>query len=359
MEDLYQKVKSQISFEEFRKRVQEKIEYTGGLCDERTAAMMVVYDLLYNSIIPIDAINERSGRVTTIGRVIQTGEVRSFSRENGSEGRVVRIVLGDKTGYITAVLWNDYADLVKTGEISLGDVVKVSGTVREGVDGPEISVTSLEKLDRIIELKEHKISEISEKTSHVNLVARILKKGPLRRFLRSDGSEGKVLSAILGDESGKIRAVFWDENAVEADRLKEGDVINIVNASPKINGDELELHVSSLSYFMKSDRNILSEELFIPISEIIPDERVSIRGFITGIGRVREFVRADGSMGRSVDIHVSDDTGRIRVILWDEHVELLERMDIGDEIEIVDALARLNDRGEIELSAGRRTLVII
>ncbi|MBC7110074.1 MAG: hypothetical protein H5T46_03565 [Archaeoglobi archaeon] len=359
MEDLYQKVKSQISFEEFKRRVQEKIEYTGGLCDERTAAMMVVYDLLYNSITPIDAINERSGRVTVVGRVIQTGEVKSFSRENGSEGRVVRIVLGDKTGYITAVLWNDYADLVKVGELSLGDVVKISGTVREGIDGLEISVNSLEKLDRIIELKEHKINEISEELSHVNLLAKVLKKSPLRTFIRSDGSEGKVLSAILGDETGKIRAVFWDDNAVEADKLKEGEVINIVNASPRVNGDELELHVSSLSYFMISDRKIFSEELFTPISDIVPDERVSIRGFITGLGRIREFVRADGSMGRSVDIHVSDESGRVKVVLWDEHVELFERMDVGDEIEIVDALARINDRGEIELIAGRRTQVIL
>jgi|Deesub1362B_J571_1020462.scaffolds.fasta_scaffold00127_28 replication factor A1 len=359
MEDLYQKVSSQISFEEFKRRVREKIEYTGGLCDERTAAMMVIYDLLYNSVTPVEAISEKSGRVCTIGRVVQTGEVRNFSRENGGEGRVVRIVFGDKTGYITAVLWNDLADLVKVGEIKLGDVIKVVGVVREGYDGLEISVSEIEKLDRIVEIKEHKISEIDEETTHVNLTARILKKDNLRNFKRSDGSEGKVLSMILGDETGKIRAVFWDENAEEADKLKEGDVVNIVNAHPRRNGGILELHVSSLSYFTKSDKKIVSENLFTPIEEVIPDTTVSIKGFVSGMGRVREFVRADGSMGRVVNIYVSDETGRVRVSLWNDHVDLLEKMDIGTPIEIINGIAKMNDNGELEIVANWRSQVII
>jgi len=359
MEDLYQKVSSQITFEEFRKRVQEKIEYTGGLCDERTAAMMVVYELLYNSITPIEAISERTGRVTTVGRVVQITEPRSFLQRNGSEGRVARIVFGDKTGYITAVLWNDLADLVKVGEIKLGDVVKVSGIVRSGVDGPEISVSEIEKLDRIVEIKEDKISEIKEDTAHVNLVAKILRKSLLRTFRRSDGSEGKVLSMILGDETGKIRAVFWDENAEEAEKLEEGEVINIVNASPKRNGEDLELHISSLSYFTRSDRKIVSEDLFTPIEKIVPNTRVSIKGFVSGMGRIREFMRSDGSMGKVVDIYVSDETGRIKVILWNEHAELLEKIDLGSPIEIIDAAAKLNEIGEIELSVGRRSQVVL
>ncbi|MDI6640515.1 MAG: hypothetical protein QMD78_06805 [Methanocellales archaeon] len=48
MDDLlqiYERLQSRITLDEFKEKVQEKIDLMGGLCDEKTAAKLVAHDL--------------------------------------------------------------------------------------------------------------------------------------------------------------------------------------------------------------------------------------------------------------------------------------------------------------------------
>jgi replication factor A1 len=83
----------------------------------------------------------------------------------------------------------------------------------------------------------------------------------------------------------------------------------------------------------------------------------SVAGFVTGLGEVREFQRDDGKAGRVANIYISDDTGRIKVALWGDHVDLLQGLDLGWRAEILDAQAKSGWNDELELSCGWRTRI--
>jgi len=85
-----------------------------------------------------------------------------------------------------------------------------------------------------------KINEISG-ARKANLIGKIIKIFPVREF-KKENREGKVANFTIADETGNLRIVLWDTNhiaLIENQRIKEGDVIEITNAS--VRNDELHL----------------------------------------------------------------------------------------------------------------------
>ena len=78
---------------------------------------------------------------------------------------------------------------------------------------------------------------------------------------------------------------------------------------------------------------------------------------MTGLGEGEGFRRDDGKAGRVANIYISDDTGRIRVALWGDHVDLLQGLDLGWRAEIIDAQAKSGWNDELEISCGWRTRI--
>jgi len=78
---------------------------------------------------------------------------------------------------------------------------------------------------------------------------------------------------------------------------------------------------------------------------------------VTGIGEVREFRGDDGKRGCVANIHISDETGRVKVALWGEHVRLLQGLDLGHRAELIDCMAKSGWNDELELSCGWRTRI--
>jgi replication factor A1 len=52
------------------------------------------------------------------------------------------------------------------------------------------------------------------------------------------------------------------------------------------------------------------------------------------------FKMPDGTKSKVSNIYISDGTGRIKVALRDEHAELVNEVDTGSEIRIIDAFAK-------------------
>jgi len=68
--------------------------------------------------------------VDLVGQVLDTDSIRTFDRDDGSEGRVANLTVGDETGRVRVTLWDDKADLAE--EFEAGEVVEVGdGYVRE------------------------------------------------------------------------------------------------------------------------------------------------------------------------------------------------------------------------------------
>lgn len=85
------------------------------------------------------------------------------------------------------------------------------------------------------------------------------------------------------------------------------------------------------------DLGINPEEKFVKVSEIEEDmDRVSFTAKVVDASETNTFDRDDGSVGRVVNLSLADDTGKVRVVLWDEDADLVKLGEIeeGDVLKI-------------------------
>ena len=118
-----------MSEEEVKSKIARKREDLGNLISEEGAAYLVAKELGVDLIKPrvyrlkIGNVIGGMRNVNLLGRVVKIDEVREFKRRDGSKGRVASIYLGDDTGVIRLVLWNEETELIK--ELKNGDAIAI------------------------------------------------------------------------------------------------------------------------------------------------------------------------------------------------------------------------------------------
>ena len=367
--EIYEKLGGVVSKDEFVKKVSEKVEQMSGLCDEKTAAMLVAHDLgvtdTGREVTKISAINADSDNVNFIAKVMSVFDVREFSRNDGTVGKVGNITVADETGSIRVTLWDDKADLIKNGNIAIGQNMQISGYVKDGYTGVEVNIGKngvLTETDEEVDatMNSQKIADVKDGMGDINLCGRVVDISDVRTFSKKDGGEGRVCNITIGDETGKIRVTLWDDKTDLTKEISFDDSIEIVNGYARENNfnQQVEIQVGNRSVIKKTDTAVEYKETFTPIADIVPGESYSIEGAVSGLGELREFTRDDGTLNMVSNIYVSDDTGRIRVALWGDHALLVDELDIETPIEIIDAYSK-SGYEDIELSAGNRTRVTI
>lgn len=369
--EVYEKLGGVISKDDFTRKVEEKVEQMSGLCDTKTAAMLVAHDLGVSDtgesqLQKISDITPDSGNVKFIAKVMTVFPAKEFNRNDGTIGRVANVVVADETGSIRVTLWDDRADLIKSGDVKVGQNCQIAGYVKDGYSGTEVNIgnngvfcESDENVEARIDSKQ--IKDIQNGMGDINIRARVLDISDTRTFNKRDGGTGKVANILIGDETGKIRVTLWDEVADLTNELEVDDSVEIVNGYAKENNfnQQVEMQVGNRSVIKKIEEEVVFKESFTPISDIIPGEPYSIAGQVSGLGEIREFNRDDGTVNMVSNIYVSDDTGRIRIALWGDHALLVDQLDIDMNIEIMDAFSKSGFNDEIELSAGNRTRINI
>lgn len=365
IEDIFKKLEGRLTPDEFRLKVEKKFLEMNGLCDSRTAAMLVASELGLNETSKIGDMTAEKGNVVFIAKVTSVGDIKEFSRDNDTMGRVVNLNLADETGSIRAALWDEAADLVKIGDIKMGQTVKVKGYIKQGQRGLEVNVGRGGNVEHVekevpVNIKPHKINEIKTGMNGLNVVGKVLDIGKVRTFARKDGKTGKVANITIGDDTGKIRVTLWDAKA-ESPGINAGDTVEIMNAYARENtfSNSTELQLGSGGGIARSSATINYSEPLTPIADIGINSAYSVSGHVSGIDDIREFDRPDGTKSKVSNIYISDNTGRIKVALWGEHAELVNELDIGSEIRIVDAYAKSGRNEEVELGAGARTNIQI
>jgi replication factor A1 len=363
IEEVFKKLEGKLTPDEFRSKVEKKFTEMNGLCDPKTAAMLVASELGANETVKIRDMTADKGNVVFIAKVTSVGDIREFSRDNDTMGRVVNLNLADDTGSIRAALWDENCDLVKIGDIKMGQTLKVKGYIKQGQRGIEVNIGKGGGIEHVeqevkVNIKPHKINEIKAGMNGLNVLGKILDIGKVRTFARKDGTTGKVTNITIGDETGKIRVTLWDAKA-ESPGVNAGDIVEIMNAYARENtfSNSTELQLGSGGGIAKSSSVVNYSEPITPISDIGINSAYSVSGHVSGIDEIREFDRPDGTKSKVSNIYISDNTGRIKVALWGEHAELVNELDIGSEIRIVDAYAKSGRNEEVELSAGARTSI--
>lgn len=91
---------------------------------------------------------------------------------------------------------------------------------------------------------------------------------------------------------------------------------------------------------------------------VVGMRNVSFIGRVFNITPIVNFERVDGSVGKVVNIFVGDNTGFVRVPLWDDQVKIIEEKElkIGDTIQITNGIAKEGLYG-IEVSIGKYGLI--
>lgn len=86
-----------------------------------------------------------------------------------------------------------------------------------------------------------KIKEIYSGMRRISTVGKVLRKFDVREFSKNE-RKGKVCSLLVGDETGTIRVVFWNDQVDTISNLNENDIIIVKNASVKDNNGSTEIH---------------------------------------------------------------------------------------------------------------------
>lgn len=338
-----------LSREEFDRRVEEVMERSGDLLDEPTAAMMVVRDL-GRTHVKIRDLGSGSSLSCFFGKVISATSPHEFRRNDGTTGQVADILLGDETGQVRAVLWDEKAQAA--GEVEVGEVLEVIARPSPKGKG-EVSAMAFRKASCEISCAMAPDRRFLPPEQVAEMEARILEIGKVRTFARRDGSEGRMLEAVIGNPGETSRLVCWEPELLAG--IQAGTSVRILGATraPGNEGDEYSLDE-------KGEVIPLGRDIGVPLSGIgkVPESGfTSVKGVVRSAGRTRSFTTRRGQPSQVRNLTVSDGSGEMRVVLWGEKaaVDIAD----GDELSLYRVQVRRGRDGCLELHAGRGSAVVL
>jgi replication factor A1 len=88
-----------------------------------------------------------------------------------------------------------------------------------------------------------KASDVRPEMRRIDIELKVVEVEEPRTYIRRDGREGRVTTAIAEDDTGKIKISLWD---ADIDRVKVGDKIKIINGYARLFRNEV--HVSAGIY---------------------------------------------------------------------------------------------------------------
>lgn len=336
---------------------------------------------------PIGDLSEQKD-VSIIGIVARLQDIKTFIRKTDqNEGKLRNFDVRDSTGDIRVTVWGDDTNL----PINKGDIIKIiGGDVRYDeytqsqysmntnfntqitINPQNLSIEQFDEFDSLKnELRPTPIGEIyaiDDDGIEIDVVGRILSVDDTNEFQRDDGSVGIVRSILFADETGKVRLSLWNERAEE--EYAVGDAYQIENARTRLGMYNVDLNIGSGARLIK-----LSEEqasaMFIPelstleknlydyknISDLDEDDQdVIVVGRVIELSDMREFERDDGSEGFVRNVEIADDTGSLKVVLWDKDAK--REFENGQAIKLQNPRIRLDMDNRIEANVNRSTAIL-
>ena len=375
LKERYDKVKNQISEEEFFNRIEKfrQQEIENPFMTDVSLADMVVGELVTEepehiadkpefAVNTIDKLESGAKGITIAGRVVSISNPRSFKTRKGQEGQVCNVELQDNTGKIRAVFWTQNIKLLKN--VSEGDIIQIKDVdIKEGYTGLEAnlrqrsSVVHIEDDPSKYPVYEEEITKISDikPESKVNIIARIVRIPSIRKY-EKNGKEGQVASIELQDDTGKITYTLWNKNVelIKDLNLEDGDTVKILQAQARQRTNRDGEDEISLTHWdgriIKGDFEApeISQE-FTPIGDLREQRDVSIVGIVSRLQDIKLFTRkTDNSEGRLRNFDVRDTTGEIRVTLWGDDTSL--PLNKGDIIKVIGGDVRFDEYTQSQYS---------
>lgn len=369
-----------ISRDQVLTRLEKEKQKTGGLISDEALLKMIaaefgcefakneadISSLLIKDLFP--GLNN----VTVAGRVLAVFPLRTF--DGAKKGKLAALLIGDKSGVLRVVLWNEKTALLETKEIEVGRLVSFSHAyTREYAGGKvELHVSEKSEAKSIPEnSKNHAYPEIRRFMIKIDQLPsirgdkRAIFAGtvksvfPASTFERKDSSHGKVMRFVMEDSTGTISVVVWNEKADELENfLKIGDRLQVVNGKIKKGlGEEMEINVDADTYL----GSISESEEFFGIAELKEGMNiVNIEGEVATKPLVRDVRTSKGEIVRLATFELKDETGRILVSAWRKQADAAANLVQGLKVTIKNAYVKKGFGGnERELSTRNDSSFII
>lgn len=281
--------KSGAEREEIEDEIEEKMEEFSGLVSEEGAVHLIAkehgvdigekndQELKVENIVP------EMRKVDVKGRIVNVSDVNEFERDEGEDGKVQNVVLGDDTGTIRLTLWDEQTEIGE--KVSDGDAIKIESayTVEDNRGNAELRLGDSSQVKMAEEgevpeadtgpgeATETSIRDVkSENTTYRvrGMLVDVYTSNPFYRvdpetgntlqqteegaYVTEDGEEiddpekRLAVSGVLDDGTDNIRVVFFRDIArkvlgIDEEAEKEGDVKAVEKAAEKAIGKELEI----------------------------------------------------------------------------------------------------------------------
>ncbi|MBN2368599.1 hypothetical protein JXC34_06265 [Candidatus Woesearchaeota archaeon] len=308
------KEKTGISDTELNSKVRDKLDQLSGLISEEGALHIIANEMgvkIFEEVsgeLKIKNVLSGMRSVDITGKVVKVYEVRTFEKE-GRQGRVGNFLIGDETGVMRVVAWNDQASLLQ--KLKEGDIVKIeAGYTRENQGKTEVhlgqktNVVLSPKNVEDIDVKPRtrmrkKIAELNENDQDVEVIGTIVQVFDPRFFeicpecgkraKERDGSYycdqhdkvtpgySYVANLFLDDGTENIRTVLWRTQLQRLFGMSNEEIVSRKDGS--FEDIKTELLGKIVKFVGRTSKNEMFERIeFIPqlvFTDPDPNEEIS------------------------------------------------------------------------------------
>ena len=339
--------------------VERKKEESHGLLSDEGAIRLLAQQL---SVSPPASSDLKDQRISTVhsglndstitGQVISVSDVHEFQRSDGTQGKVLRMRVGDASGQITGVFWDSLADTVAREALTPGSRVRLlHGYTKFGRAGEvEFHLGSRANIQILGRTSSQGFAPNAPSSVAGKLGASGLLRVRLLKLQKSQSEQGPTW-ALCSNEAGLMIAKFWDNQAPSVLELGEGSLVAIENHWVTERNGLVYVNVGAKASVKKESTDFVPDIPLATIKSLQPGPALwSIKGKVLDRGDAREIETKEGRRTRVSNIDLEDDTGKIRVSLWDTHAQRTESLRTGDTVRLVGVKVRENMNGEKEAS---------
>jgi len=242
--ELYNQIKDLKTKKEFNEEINKIKKETDNLFDEDVSALLIIDELGRNkqNICKISELKQGE-EYTVYGTITNIKNTRTFSRKNGSSGRVANLELSDDTGSCGLALWDKDTELVKNKTIQKDTKLKIiNGYIKDGFNGLEINVgkwslieTNPENTPEMNDIKTKKTNEITGELVEIE---------PTKAFFKDNGEFGFVANIKIKNKDGTQLLSLWNEKVKEIQNFKIGDKLEITDIDTRQKNGKQEYHLN-------------------------------------------------------------------------------------------------------------------